>query len=170
MTLITISRKCWDEGDFRMTDQEHQQFSVAIVCTKHFEEADIQQLSTILEENGLIVEYVVTIPRDLEKIKEKLFDLFIAKYGLVITLGAVGMEEDDIVPEATGCVIDKRLEGLETAIRYSLIEKGVYSILNRGIAGIYHKSIVINLPGNISLISQILTTILPWVRDGLTRI
>ncbi len=149
---------------------EHQRYSVAIVSTKSFEPEQTEHLVSILEDNGLIVGAVYEVTRDLEKLKEKLFDLFIAKHGLVITLGAVGMEEDDIVPEATACVIDKRLEGLETAIRFSLIEKGVYSILNRGMAGIYHKSIVINLPGNPSLISHILNTVLPWVREGLAKL
>lgn len=144
--------------------------SIALVLTADMEEDDLNELKGLMKEDGLIVKKTVRVSRDIEFFKEALFCLFMEGYSLVLTFGGIGMESDDIVPEATGALIDKRLPALEGAIMYSLMEKGAYSILNRGICGIFHSTVVINLPNKQYVIKEILNTIIPLLKQGLYNI
>ncbi len=144
--------------------------SIAMVLTADMEEDDLNELKSLMKEDGLEVKKTVRVSREIECFKESLFCLFMDGYSLVLTFGGIGMESDDIVPEATGALIDKRLPALEGAIMYSLMEKGAYSILNRGICGIFHSTVVINLPNKQYVIKEILNTIIPLLKQGLYNI
>ena len=144
--------------------------SIALVLTADMEEDALQELKALMKEDGLIVKKTVRANREIEAFKESLFCLFMDGYSLVLTFGGIGMEGDDIVPEATGALIDKRLPALEGAIMYSLMEKGAYSILNRGICGLFHSTVVINLPNKQYVIKEILNTIIPLLKQGLYNI
>ncbi len=70
---------------------------------------------------------------------------------LVITIGgtfpASGPSADEIVPEATLAVVERLLPGLAEAMRaYAQIESEL-ALLDRGVAGIRGRSIILNLPG-----------------------
>ncbi len=145
-------------------------FSVALLFSKSVKDDDLKEYESVLEEYDMTVTEIVQVPRETEPIKEALFDLFMRKFALVITFGGIGLEDDDIVPEATYSLVDKRFPGLENAIMYALMEKGTYSIVNRGVAGLFHDTIVINLPSKRFLVKQILYTILPLVKQGLKKI
>jgi len=144
--------------------------SIALVLTAEVEEEDLDELKGLMKEDGLIVNQTIRVNREIESFKEALFCLFMDGYSLVLTFGGIGMESDDIVPEATGALIDKRLPALEGAIMYALMEKGAYSILNRGICGIFHSTVVINLPNKQYVIKEILNTIIPLLKQGLYNI
>lgn len=144
--------------------------TVAMVFTSEMNRENVTELKSLMAEDGLVVGKIVEASRDIETFKEDLFCLFMDGYPLVLTFGGIGMEADDIVPEATGSLIDKRLPGLEGAIMYALMEKGAYSILNRGICGIFHSTVVLNLPSKQFVIKEILNTIIPLLKRGLYNI
>ena len=81
-------------------------------------------------------------------------------FSLIIVFGAIGVEVDDVVPEATASIIDKTLPGLERTIMYLLLENDEYSVVNRAVAGLYKKSILFNLPAKPKLIRLVLENIL----------
>lgn len=144
--------------------------TIAMVFTSEMNQDHVKELKSLMAEDGLVVGKTIVATRDIEAFKEALFCLFMDGYPLVLTFGGIGMEADDIVPEATGSLIDKRLPGLEGAIMYALMEKGAYSILNRGICGIFHSTVVINLPTKQFVIKEILNTIIPLLKRGLYTI
>ncbi|MFP4460767.1 MAG: MogA/MoaB family molybdenum cofactor biosynthesis protein [Thermotogota bacterium] len=152
------------------SNEQAMTHSIALVLTADMEEEDLNGLKGLMEEDGLIVNKTVRASREIESFKEALFCLFMEGFSLVLTFGGIGMESDDIVPEATGALIDKRLPALEGAIMYSLMEKGAYSILNRGICGLFHSTVVINLPNKQYVIREILNTIIPLLKQGLYNI
>jgi len=149
---------------------QEEKFSVALLFSKDVTPDDLKEYESVLDEYDMEVDEVVQSPRETEPIKEALFDLFMRKFSLVLTFGGLGLEDDDIVPEATSSLIDKKFPGLENAIMYALMEKGTYSIVNRGVAGLFHDTIVVNLPSKRFLVKQILYTILPLVKQGLKKI
>jgi len=153
-----------------MSDAKQNNRNVAMLFSKQMEKDDIAKIIEVLEDYDMEVDEVSLVSRYPEVLKEKMFDLFMKDFSLVITFGAIGLKEDDIVPEITASLIDKRLPGLETAIMYSLLEKGSYSIINRGVAGVFHDTIVVNLPSKPFLVKQILYTVLPLIKHGIKHI
>ncbi len=149
---------------------EFDNHSIAFVQTGEMDETTISEIRKTMSEDGLMLKTTVIAERDIDAFKEVLFKLFMEDYSVIFTFGGIGMDPDDIVPEATVALIDKRLPGLEGAIMYSLMEKGAYSILNRGICGLFRQTLVINLPSKKHLINEVLNTIIPMLKQGIHKI
>ena len=149
---------------------ETERHSIAFVLTGDMDEETVAEIKETMSEDGLILENALTVQRDIDSLKEALFKLFMEDYDIIFTFGGIGMDIDDIVPEATVALIDKRLPGLEGAIMYALMEKGAYSILNRGICGLFRQTLVINLPGKKHIIHEVLNTIIPMLKQGIHKI
>ncbi len=67
---------------------------------------------------------------------------------LVLTTGGTGVAPRDVTPEATRSVIDRDAPGIAEAIRADSIAKTPHALLSRGVAGIYGRTLVVNLPGS----------------------
>jgi len=149
---------------------EFEKAVVALIFVQENPGETVKEYIRQIEENEFLVKEVINpVQGDTEDLKELLFDLAMKKVSLIITLGGAGFKNGDTVPEATACIIDKRLPGLENTLMYSLMEKGSFSIINRGISGIFQESIIINLPDKPFIVKQILNTILPlikWTSDN----
>lgn len=104
------------------------------------------------------------IPDEYNLIKEKL--KFLAdEYGcdLILTSGGTGPAKRDVTPEATAAVCEKMLPGFGELMRQKSLEFVPTAILSRQEAGIYNKSLIINLPGNPKAIKECLEPIFPAV-------
>ncbi len=71
-----------------------------------------------------------------------------AKADLVLTTGGTGLSPTDVTPDATLEVIDRRIPGLEEAMRMTGFDKTPYALLSRAVTGSYEKTLIINLPGS----------------------
>lgn len=67
---------------------------------------------------------------------------------LVLTTGGTGLSPRDITPEATRAVIEREAPGIAERLRISAIDSFPRSALSRGIAGVRHRTLVVNLPGS----------------------
>ncbi len=67
---------------------------------------------------------------------------------VILTTGGTGLSEDDIAPETTLAVLEKRLTGMEWAMFQAGLKKTPHAMLSRGVAGARNKTLIINLPGN----------------------
>jgi len=67
---------------------------------------------------------------------------------LIITSGGTGLGPRDITPEATQSVIDRRLDGIEEALRRFGQDRTRTAMLSRGVAGVRGSTIIVNLPGS----------------------
>jgi molybdopterin adenylyltransferase len=67
---------------------------------------------------------------------------------VVLTTGGTGVAPRDVTPEATRSVIDREAPGISEAIRADSIAKTPHALLSRGVAGIYNRTLVVNLPGS----------------------
>ncbi len=67
---------------------------------------------------------------------------------LLITTGGTGPAPRDVTPEATGPLLERRLPGVEDALRRGGLPKVPTAVLSRGLAGIHGSSLIINLPGS----------------------
>jgi len=89
---------------------------------------------------------------------------------LVVTTGGTGPAKRDVTPEATEAVCDKVLEGFGELMRTESLKFVPTAILSRQIAGIRGESLLINLPGKPSAISDCLNAVFPAVPTCVTLI
>lgn len=67
---------------------------------------------------------------------------------LVLTTGGTGLSPRDITPEATLTVLEREAPGIAERLRVSCIESFPRAALSRGVAGVRHRTLVVNLPGS----------------------
>jgi molybdenum cofactor synthesis domain-containing protein len=67
---------------------------------------------------------------------------------LVLTTGGTGLSPRDITPEATRSVIEREAPGIAERLRVTSMERFPRAALSRGLAGVRHRSLVVNLPGS----------------------
>ena len=69
------------------------------------------------------------------------------KCPLVLTFGGAGPGPNDITPDVTMEIVDRKLPGFGEIMRYYSYERFKVSVLSRAEAGVRGKSLIINLPG-----------------------
>lgn len=67
---------------------------------------------------------------------------------LILTTGGTGFSPRDVTPEATQAIIQRYANNLLELARMRCYQKTPLAYLSRGIAGILHKSLIVNLPGS----------------------
>lgn len=86
---------------------------------------------------------------------------------LILTSGGTGFSPDDLTPEATEDVIDRRAPGLAEAMRAASIPHTRHWMLSRATAGIRGSALIINLPGSPRSIGQCGEALLPALPHAL---
>ncbi len=82
---------------------------------------------------------------------------------LIVTTGGTGPAKRDVTPEATAQVCDKILDGFAEQMRAVSLQYVPTAILSRQIAGTRGATLIINLPGKPSAISECLEAVFPAV-------
>lgn len=89
------------------------------------------------------------IPDDPSALQAELIEL--ADSGaadLILTSGGTGLSPRDRTPQATAAVLDYEVPGLAEAIRASSIAIVKSAMLSRALAGVRHRTLIVNLPGS----------------------
>lgn len=110
------------------------------------EDASGDLLATLLQSDGFRVERAV-VPDDAGEIARAIVELA-GSARVVLTTGGTGVAPRDVTPEATRSVIDREAPGIAEAIRADSLAKTPHALLSRGVAGIYERTLVVNLPGS----------------------
>jgi len=82
---------------------------------------------------------------------------------LVVTTGGTGPSKRDITPEATEAVCNTMMPGFGELMRQESLKFVPTAILSRQTAGLRGESLIINLPGKPSAISDCLDAVFPAV-------
>lgn len=80
---------------------------------------------------------------------------------LVLTTGGTGFASDDVTPEATEAVIERRAPGIAEAMRAASAEHTPHWMLSRATAGIRGATLIVNFPGNPKAIAETADALLP---------
>lgn len=104
------------------------------------------------------------IPDDFDTIKQNLIELAdMESCSLIITTGGTGPALRDVTPEATEAVCQKMLPGFGELMRNISLQYVPTAILSRQTAGIYNRSLIVNLPGKPKSIRQCLDAVFPAI-------
>ena len=141
--------------------------------TGAYEDRSGPEIERILHESfGKDTEFVaVLVPDECEQIADQLRGLADREHcDLIVTTGGTGIGERDVTPEATRKVLEKELPGFGEAMRMQSFSKIRTAILSRATAGSRGTSLIINLPGKPSAVSECLEILAPAIREGVAHL
>ena len=124
-----------------------EKFTVDRLCNNNFE---VVESHLIKSEHNLIESEIVRLC-DKDKVD------------LVITFGGIEFKSENTVSVVTEKLVDKKIDGIPEMLRSFGVKRIPLTILYRGIAGTRGKSIIINFPGNIKEISELLDMLCPYI-------
>ena len=101
------------------------------------------------------------IPDEIDKIQAQLKKQVEAKTSLIIFVGGTGLSPRDQTPEAITPLIDKRIPGMEEAIRKYGQDRTSYAALSRSVVGMAGTSLVMSLPGSTKGAVESLNAVFP---------
>lgn len=121
---------------------------------------------------GAEAEFIAAVvPDDVEAIASQLRVLADeAGCDLVVTTGGTGIGPRDVTPDATRQVLEKELPGFGELIRMHSFAKVRTSILSRATAGVRGGSLIVNLPGKPSAVSESLELLTDAIREGVEHL
>jgi len=117
-----------------------------------------------LEKLGIDVAVTKIIPDDVNQI-ESLLKQFCdeLKIDLILTSGGTGVSPKDVTPEATIKVLEKQVTGVAEMLRTYGQKRVPFSMLSRGLTGIRGNSVIVNLPGSTSAVTDAMDSLFPGI-------
>lgn len=125
----------------------------------------------LLGEAGFHVDATVAVSGDEVEIRNALNTAVIGGVDLVISVGGVGVGARDVTPEATEALLDRRLRGIEEAVRSSGLAAGATDGgLSRGLAGISGQTLVVNIANSRAAVRDGMATVAPLAKHVIEAI
>lgn len=114
-----------------------------------------------LEKQGVNVLGKIIIPDDRDLIKQQAKEAAESGVDLVIFTGGTGLSPRDVTPEALEEILDRRIPGIEEAIRNYGQQRTPYAMLSRSLAGQVGNTVILALPGSTSGAGESIDAIFP---------
>lgn len=112
---------------------------------------------------GLCVSSYTVIPDEVSDIQETINKLCESKKDLIIITGGTGLSNRDITPEAVIPMLDRRIPGIEEAIRSYGQDRTPYAMLSRSVVGFKSNTLIMALPGSTAGASESMDAVFPSV-------
>ncbi|MEX1003498.1 MAG: bifunctional molybdenum cofactor biosynthesis protein MoaC/MoaB [Crocinitomicaceae bacterium] len=116
-----------------------------------------------LKEFGIEAASYIVIPDEREYIQGHFTTLVDEKHQLIIYTGGTGLSTRDVTPDSLIDLIDRRIPGIEEAIRSYGQDRMPYAMLSRSLAGIKDESLLLCLPGSTNGAIESMDAIFPEV-------
>lgn len=139
--------------------------AVVIVCSDSVskgikEDSAGKAIVAKLETMGVEVSTYEIIPDELELIRQKALT-YADTNKLVIFAGGTGLSKRDITPEALEPLLERRIPGIEEAIRSYGQRIMPYAMLSRSVAGTIGDCLVLALPGSTNGAKESMDAVFP---------
>jgi len=137
------------------------------VATKKRTDKSGRLIVNVLKNKSIEVVKYKVVPDDSSAIEELL-----TKYSddlrldLVLTTGGTGLGRRDVTPEATRNVIEREITGIVEGSRAYGQRRTPLSMLSRGVAGVRGKTLIINIPGSATAVSETLDFLFPGLEHA----
>ncbi len=164
---IKLLEKKGGKSHFKDSFYEELKFAV-VVCSDTIsagkkEDRAGKGIVQKLEELGHKTSEYVIIPDEVEEIQRKAMDFVAQGMDVAIYTGGTGLSRRDVTPEALLTLIDRRIPGVEEAIRSYGQERMPYAMLSRSVAGTIKDTLVLALPGSTNGARESMDAIFPHV-------
>lgn len=116
-----------------------------------------------LESFGVEVNNMLVVPDEPSEIRKVLHDTVDNKTSLLIYTGGTGLSVRDVTPETLEPEFDRRIPGIEEAIRNYGQQRTPLAMLSRSIAGVKGNTLVIALPGSSKGVEESMDAVFPSV-------
>lgn len=164
---IKLLKKKGGKSDFTNTFKKQLNAAV-IVCSDtisagHKEDKAGKAIISILEENNISIASYEIIPDEIDVIQKKTQQYVAKDLDLVIFTGGTGLSKRDVTPEALETLIERRIPGIEEAIRSYGQNRTPYAMLSRSVVGTIDQTLVLALPGSTNGAKESMQAIFPSV-------
>lgn len=156
-------------GKSDLTVKESLNLNVAVlVCSDSVsagkkEDKSGKIIADKLEKLGLSVSNYLVVPDNIQLIQANVQQLCDAKTNLIILTGGTGLSAKDVTPEAIIPLIDRRIPGIEEAIRSYGQERTPFAMLSRSIVGFKGETLLMALPGSANGAAESIDAVFPSV-------
>jgi len=166
---IRLVDKKGGKSDFRDKFLERKDLKAAvIVCSDSIaagqkEDKAGKVIITVLEKSKIEIGKYQIIPDEKTEIQSCLQKCYDEKYNLLIYTGGTGLSSRDVTPESIIPMIDRRIPGIEEAIRNYGQQRTPYSMLSRSVAGVKGEMLILALPGSTNGARESMEAVFPEV-------
>jgi cyclic pyranopterin phosphate synthase len=167
ITSIKLLHKKGGKSDFGA--KENYNLSVAVVvCSDSVsagtkEDASGKIITEKLEKLGLAIAQYDIIPDEITEIQNTIQHHCNQKIDLIILTGGTGLSHKDVTPEAVIPLLDRRISGIEEAIRNYGQERTPYAMLSRSVVGFKGDTLIMALPGSVGGAAESIDAVFPSV-------
>jgi cyclic pyranopterin monophosphate synthase len=163
---IKLLEKHGGIGEFKENYDEKLEAAVITISDSRKKDQDESGKLIIdaLTSNGFdIIDYKI-IPDEIKLIEQELiYYSDKLKVNIIITTGGTGIGPRDVTPEATKKIIEKEVSGITENLRDYGQSRTPLSMLSRGISGIRGNTLIVNMPGSTTAVSQSISALFPGV-------
>jgi cyclic pyranopterin phosphate synthase len=120
-------------------------------------------ISDKIKNLGLEVSNYIIIPDEVLDIQNTINTLCTQETDLVIITGGTGLSNRDVTPEAVIPMLDRRIPGIEEAIRSYGQDRTPYAMLSRSVVGFKGNTLIMALPGSTAGASESMDAVFPSI-------
>lgn len=166
ISTIKLLQKQGGKSDY--TSKQSNLSVAVIVCSDSVssgkkEDTSGKAIVEKLQQLGLLIKTYIVIPDDAGQIENNIQSLCSEKTDLIVLTGGTGLSHKDITPETIIPLLDRRIPGIEEAIRSYGQQRTPYAMLSRSVVGFKNDALIMALPGSTAGAVESIDAVFPAV-------